>query len=126
MTGAFAAHGLEEPLLTKYAGQTHEQFGETIPSAKKYLADFKTAAEYQMFHSLALLAVGLLPATISVRTRNVAGWSFLIGILLFSGSLYVLVLSGIKILGAITPFGGIAFLIGWGALAWGAVEGRSA
>jgi uncharacterized membrane protein YgdD (TMEM256/DUF423 family) len=114
--GAFAAHGLGDFLLRKYAGMTKEVLGQSIPAASKYLADFKTAAEYQMSHSLALVAVGLLAWHRPGRSLNVAGGAFLLGILLFSGSLYLLVLTGITKLGAITPIGGVLFLIGWGAM----------
>jgi len=111
--GAFAAHGLEKPLLKLYGEQTKEVLGTEIPAAHKYIADFKTAAEYQMYHALAILAVALLPASVSRRNVNIAGWSFLLGIVLFSGSLYVLVLTGQTKLGMITPIGGVFFLIGW-------------
>lgn len=114
--GAFAAHGLEDRLLTLYGGMEKEVLGESVPAARKYLADFKTAAEYQMYHALALLAIGLLPASASRRCVNLAGWSFLLGIVLFSGSLYVLVLTGQTRLGMITPIGGVLFLLGWGSL----------
>lgn len=98
--GAFGAHGLEQVL------------------AEKQTADvYQTGAEYHMYHSLALLAVGLLALRGSTTCLQVAGWAFLVGVLLFSGSLYVLAVTGIKWLGAITPFGGTAFLIGWAALA---------
>lgn len=98
--GAFAAHGLEKTL------------------DERGLALFETAARYQMYHALALVAVGLLATRAgAVRALDVAGWSFLVGIVLFSGSLYALALTRIKWLGAITPFGGVLFLVGWGALA---------
>ncbi len=117
VTGAFAAHGLEGHLLKLYDGVTKEVLGETISGASKYLADFKTAAEYQMYHALALLALGLFPTSASPRLINVAGWSFLVGIMLFSGSLYVLALTGITKLGMITPIGGVLFLVGWVCMA---------
>ena len=79
---------------------------------------FETAVQYQFFHSLGLLAVGLLllrfPDSALLRAN---GWLFLIGIGLFSGSLYVLSLSGLRWLGAITPLGGLAFVAGWGCMA---------
>ncbi len=82
------------------------------------LANFETAAQYQMYHALALVAVGLLSlAGRSEKALSVAGWGFLVGTILFSGSLYILSLTGIKKLGMITPFGGIALIIGWLALA---------
>lgn len=117
VTGAFAAHGLDDFLLTKYADQTRTVTGQQIPAAVKYLGDFKTAAEYQMYHALALLAVGLLALHRPCRSLTVAGYGFVAGIVLFSGSLYVLVLTGVTKLGMVTPFGGLAYLVGWGALA---------
>jgi uncharacterized membrane protein YgdD (TMEM256/DUF423 family) len=71
---------------------------------------FQTAARYQMYHALALLIVGGMPET---KRTQVAGWCFVAGIMLFSGSLYGLSMTGIKILGVITPLGGLAWLIGW-------------
>jgi len=122
VTGAFAAHGLDAFFMEKYAGQSHTVMGEEIPSAAKYLGDFKTAAQYQMYHALALIGVGLLMQSNTSRLLNVTGWSFLLGILLFSGSLYVLTLTGIRILGAITPIGGVLFLVGWAMLAVAAYQ----
>ncbi len=79
---------------------------------------FETAVQYHFYHSLALLAVGLLavsqPQTAMLKT---SGWMFFIGILVFSGSLYILSVSGIRWLGAITPLGGLAFIVGWACLA---------
>ena len=94
--GAFGAHSLKEILTPNM------------------LANFQTGVQYQMFHSLGLIAIGLTSAHFP-KSRHLirAGWSMLIGIILFSGSLYVLSLSGITMLGIITPFGGIAFLLGW-------------
>lgn len=119
--GAFAAHGLGDYLLTKYGSLTKEVLGQQIPAANKYLADFKTAAEYQMYHALALVALGLLPEGVSRRGRKLAGWSFLLGIFLFSGSLYLLVLTGQTWLGMITPIGGTLFIVGWGAMFYAAL-----
>lgn len=115
--GAFAAHGLDTHLPKQYAGQTRVVAGETVPAARKYLADFKTAAEYQMFHALGVIAVGLLAMHRSSQALNVAGWCFLLGTALFSGSLYALVLSGVTKLGMITPLGGVLFIAGWVTLA---------
>jgi uncharacterized membrane protein YgdD (TMEM256/DUF423 family) len=82
------------------------------------LAIYQTGVQYQMIHSLGLIAVGIAAAFVQGSKQIVgAGWAMLIGIVLFSGSLYGLSVSGIKILGAITPLGGIAFLIGWGLFA---------
>ena len=116
--GAFGAHGLDQLLKSVYAKDDMRTIaGLEVPASWKYLQDFKTAAEYQLTHSLALLAVGLLARDSSRRSLTVAGWSFLGGIVLFSGSLYVLAVTGIRVLGAITPFGGVLFLMGWTSLA---------
>ena len=81
------------------------------------LAVFETGVRYHMYHALALLATAALMTRVDGRAVVVAGWSFLAGILIFSGSLYALALTGVTTLGAITPIGGLAFLIGWAALA---------
>jgi len=91
--GAFGAHALKARLPADL------------------LAVFETGARYQMFHALALFGVAML--ALAGRPANAAGWCFLGGIVLFSGSLYALALSGIRPLGAITPLGGLAFLAGW-------------
>ena len=118
--GAFAAHGLDKYFPEKYGNETRTVAGETVPAARKYLADFKTAAEYQMYHALGLLLIGALSGRQARRSLQVAGWSFLLGIVLFSGSLYALTLTGMTKLGAITPIGGTLFIVGWIALAIGA------
>jgi uncharacterized membrane protein YgdD (TMEM256/DUF423 family) len=102
--GAFGAHGLKSRL-------------DSLGTA----ATFHTGVEYHFYHALAILAVGALGAWLPARNSlGVAGWAFLVGIVLFSGSLYVLSVTGIKPLGMITPFGGVAFLVGWAALAYSA------
>jgi uncharacterized membrane protein YgdD (TMEM256/DUF423 family) len=101
--GAFAAHGLKNRL------------------SAEYLAIFQTGVTYQLVHALALFGVALLAAHIPGRLVSWAGIAFTVGILLFSGSLYALTLTGISKLGIITPFGGLAFLLGWfflGLAAW--------
>jgi uncharacterized membrane protein YgdD (TMEM256/DUF423 family) len=101
--GAFAAHGLKNRLTPEY------------------LAIFHTGVTYQLVHTLALLGVALLAMQIPGRLITWAGASFAIGILLFSGSLYLLTLTGVSKLGIVTPFGGLAFLVGWfclGLAAW--------
>lgn len=104
--GAFAAHGLKSVL------------------SSGLLAVFQTGVEYQGLHALALLVVGLLGGEAQQQgALHLAGWAFATGILLFSGSLYLLALTDTGWLGAITPFGGTAFLLGWGALAWHASRG---
>jgi uncharacterized membrane protein YgdD (TMEM256/DUF423 family) len=98
--GAFGAHGLKRALSPE---------GKSV---------YQTAVLYHLIHGLALLAVGALATLKPMEPliRN-AGWAFVTGIVLFSGSLYLLSLTGIKKLGIITPFGGLAFLIGWACLA---------
>ena len=101
--GAFGAHALKGRLEPDMA---------TV---------WQTAVQYHGWHALALLAAGLLllhrPDAVAVAA---AGWMFAAGIVLFSGSLYLLALTGARGLGAVTPFGGLAFLAGWAAFAWGA------
>ncbi len=93
--GAFGAHGLEGK----------------IPD--KYLEIWQTAVQYQMFHAVGLLVLGLLAGKIDSPLINWSGWLMLIGIILFSGSLFVLSVTQIKVLGAITPLGGVSFLVAW-------------
>ncbi|MFN5592128.1 MAG: DUF423 domain-containing protein, partial [Aphanizomenon sp.] len=99
--GAFGAHALREKI------------------SDRFLEIFETAARYQMYHALALLLVAILIS----RWENppiillVSGWLFIIGVVIFSGSLYTLSLTGIKSWGAVAPLGGLALMIGWGALA---------
>ena len=76
-----------------------------------------------MFHALALVAVAWVGTRWPGSAATVAGWLFVVGTVLFSGSLYLLALSGARWIGAITPLGGVAFLAGWLALAWAAVRG---
>jgi len=97
--GAFSAHGLE-----KYVS----------PQA---LQSFTTGVDYQFYHVFALLFVGVLYHLKPSKKLYRAGWLFILGMILFSGSLYAYALTGITLLGAITPFGGLAFIIAWGILA---------
>jgi uncharacterized membrane protein YgdD (TMEM256/DUF423 family) len=96
--GAFAAHGLKHYL------------------AAEALAIWQTGVQYQMYHALALLAVGLLAQTQASKALKLSGLAFILGSFLFSGSLYALALGAPSILGLITPFGGLSFLVGWAAL----------
>ncbi len=93
--GAFGAHSLKNIL---------DEYGKFV---------YEKAVIYQMFHSMALFAVGVLQHLFNGIPFSPAGFGFLVGILLFSGSLYVMAISGVKWLGAITPIGGISFLFGW-------------
>lgn len=116
--GAYAAHGLDKVVDKKYLPEQAENVDDrTIPLAWKRLNDFKTGTRYQMYHALALVAVGLAAGSQTRRSHNVAGWSFLLGSILFSGSLYVLTFTNETRWGAVTPFGGLLFIIGWVALA---------
>lgn len=99
--GAFGAHALKTKLSTDL------------------LAVFEVGVRYQMYHALGLFAVAWALTTYSHPALFWAGISFVLGILLFSGSLYILSLTGVKSWGAITPIGGLFFLIGWALLFWG-------
>ena len=85
------------------------------------LAVFETGVRYHMYHALALVLVALVMGRMSGWLLHAAGWCFVAGIVLFSGSLYALALTGVTILGAITPLGGLAFLAGWACLAFAAL-----
>ena len=87
------------------------------------LAVFETGARYEMYHALALLAVAWASSRWPGRLTSMAGWCFVAGTVLFSGSLYAMALTGQRALGAITPLGGVAFLSGWLCLALGARRG---
>lgn len=103
--------GAANGLLAVAAGAFGAHALANLP--ERYLNAFRTAAQYQMYHALALLILTLLPRAPLVQ---LAGYTFLAGILLFSGSLYALALSRQGWLGAVTPFGGVLLLAGWGAL----------
>lgn len=121
--GAFAAHGLDEYFAKKYAGAPpRNQAGVEVPASLKYLNDFKTGAEYQMTHGLGLLIAGCLGLSRPCRSLRLASWSFFLGIVFFSGALYVLTLTGQRWLGMIAPIGGTLFIVGWAALAWSAFQ----
>lgn len=111
--GALGAHGLAD-LLTR--------LGITGDELLRRERTFEVAVRYQVYHALALVLVGVLAAARPARAWTVAGVSFVLGVLIFSGCLYALVFSGVKVLGAIVPAGGVAFLVGWAALAAGAVQ----
>lgn len=98
--GAFASHGLKDRLT------------------ERSLEVFEIATRYQMYHALALLLVSLfLYRATSTGFLTAAGFAFIAGVLLFSGSLYTLSLTNIKILGAVAPLGGLALMVGWGCMA---------
>jgi len=87
------------------------------------LATFEVGVRYQMYHALALIAVAWAASRWESTTVVVAGWLFVAGIVLFSGSLYFLVIAGPRWLAAVTPLGGVAFIVGWALLTWTAVQG---
>jgi len=88
------------------------------------LATFQTGAHYHLIHAVALLGVGAWIGQGGGRRAVVAGWLLVAGIVLFSGSLYLLALTGVRLLGLVTPFGGLSFVGGWTALAFDAWKGR--
>ncbi|MBM4267674.1 MAG: DUF423 domain-containing protein [Deltaproteobacteria bacterium] len=106
--GAFGAHGLKARL------------------APDLLEIYHTGVEYQLCHGLGIVLLGLFvsqhAAAGAPAGTSLAFWSFLAGVVLFSGSLYVLSLTGVRWLGAITPLGGLAFLVGWASFAWAALQ----
>ena len=104
LMGAFGAHALKTRL------------------SPEMLAVYKTAVEYQFYHSLGLLLIGLIGFRIESKWLNWSGILLIGGIILFSGSLYILSISGIKVLGAITPIGGLAFVAGWICLSIGILK----
>lgn len=102
--GAFGAHALRSRL------------------SPELLATFEVGVRYQMYHALALFAVAWAATRWPGTLVNASGWLFVAGIVVFSGSLYVLSLTGVRWLGAITPIGGAAFLAGWLCLGWAAFK----
>lgn len=102
--GAFGAHGLEGKI------------------SEKALNNWEKAVKYQMFHTVAIITVALLIDKIQSTQLTLAGWFFVLGIILFSGSLYLYSTTGQKFLAMITPFGGFSFLIGWILLGYVAIK----
>jgi uncharacterized membrane protein YgdD (TMEM256/DUF423 family) len=104
--GAFGAHGLRDKV------------------EPRMLEVFETGVRYHMYHALALIAVGWATTRWNSAWLSASGWLFVAGIVIFSGSLYVMVLSGARWLGAITPIGGVALIAGWACLALGVLRGQ--
>lgn len=107
--GAFGAHGLRARL-------------DALPDGIKRMEWWNTAAHYHLTHALALAFVAWLAHRGAGSSATVAGWSFVAGVALFSGSLYAMTLTGHTKLGAITPFGGLLLLVGWVAVLWAGVR----
>lgn len=124
VTGAFGAHGLKDSgfLEDQYAGQVKTVVGQEMPAAFKYLGDFEVGVRYQMYHAVALILLGLFARGRQSKLVTAAGWTFAAGTVLFSGSLYLLVFTGIKWMGAITPIGGTLQLAGWLCFAAAAIR----
>ncbi|MHA2181120.1 MAG: DUF423 domain-containing protein [Promethearchaeota archaeon] len=106
-TGAFGAHILE-PIVSDSVFITYQK-----------------AVRYQMYHSIGLILVSILYSQTLIKALNIAGWCFLLGMITFSGSLYLLVFTGFSWLGAITPIGGVAFVIGWISIAFSGYREKS-
>lgn len=106
LIGAFGAHGLKDRLCDQM------------------LAVYKTGVEYHFYHTFALLGIGLLALHYKSPLLTASGWSMVAGILLFSGSLYALSISGVRVLGAITPIGGLCFMVGWMLFAVAILKGH--
>ena len=107
MAGAFGSHALRDH----------------VPVER--LATFETGVRYQMYHALALFVAAWLATRVHARLPIIAGYLFIAGILIFSGSLYLLVFTGIGWWGAVTPVGGVAFISGWACLAMAAIQLRN-
>jgi len=104
--GAFGAHAFKNMLETSHRAETYE-----------------TAVKYHFWHTLALIAVALLIEKFNTNYLQISGWAFIIGIAIFSGSLYALCFTGINKLGAITPIGGLSLILGWIMLAIAVIRG---
>src|SRR5437762_7000234 len=110
--------------LAGFTGVTLGAFGAHLLRGRlspEILAVFETGVRYQMYRALAIVATGLIMARLDGWWFAAAGWLFTAGIVLFSGSLYVLALTGVTAFGAITPLGGLAFLAGWACLVFASV-----
>ena len=110
--GAFGAHGLRSMM-------------SGLEDAEQRLAWWETASRYQLIHALALGLAAWMSTRVQGRGPQVASFAFVVGTLLFSGSLYAMTLSGVRVLGAVTPLGGVAFLVGWAALTYAAARGEA-
>jgi len=106
--GAFGAHGIKGKMASK-------------PDGEQRIAWWQTGAQYHLIHAVAIGLAAVRPDPMHDGSA-VAAWLFVAGIVLFSGSLYTMTLTGIRKLGAVTPIGGLCFLAGWAAIAWNAFK----
>jgi uncharacterized membrane protein YgdD (TMEM256/DUF423 family) len=114
--GAFGAHGLQSYL--------DELANTDAALAVRRLDNWRTAANYQMYHAFGIVVVGIAMMLFESRLLKIAAAFFLVGTFLFSGSLYALVLSEVRVLGAVTPLGGLSFIVGWTLFAIAAIKGK--
>ncbi|MGE0376923.1 MAG: DUF423 domain-containing protein [Planctomycetaceae bacterium] len=131
-TGAIAAHGIDSYLAESHESQTRSIAGVPVAAALKYLADFKTASQYQSVHALGLIAIGILSDRRRSRALTAAGWLFVLGIALFCGSLYWLSLfahvmtdEALRAVGLMAATGGTSFIAGWFTFAVAVCPGRT-
>jgi uncharacterized membrane protein YgdD (TMEM256/DUF423 family) len=122
LLGLSAANGFLAVLLGAFGAHALRGRLEGLADGARRLEWWQTASSYHLAHALALGLAALLVGRSASSATIVAGWAFALGIVLFSGSLYVMSLSGVRALGAVTPFGGLAFLVGWAALLWAALK----
>jgi uncharacterized membrane protein YgdD (TMEM256/DUF423 family) len=125
--GAFGAHVVQDVLKEVHASADAKEIaGLSVPASYKYFQDFRTAAAYQMTHGVAIFLVGLLGRRGKARIfAYAAAGCFLGGVILFSGSLYLLAMTGLRWLGMVAPVGGALLIAGWGLLAVAAAMPRS-
>ncbi|MEM7811107.1 MAG: DUF423 domain-containing protein [Planctomycetota bacterium] len=124
--GAFGAHGIDDTLVEVHGTSPRAYAGFEVPASYKYLQDYRTGALYHLVHAVAVVCVGAVKRPGRDRLLGVSGWFFTVGITLFSGSLYTLVLTGETWLGAVTPFGGTSLIVGWTLLAVAGLSRRTA
>lgn len=119
IAGAFGAHGIEDVLQRVHeSAEAKPIAGLSVPASYKYLQDFRTGAAYHLVHGVAIVLVGLLGRRGKARIfAHAAGGSFLGGVVFFSGSLYLLALTGLTWLGSVAPIGGVLLIAGWILLA---------
>ena len=122
-----AGHGLMAVALGAFGAHGLQKHAETWADAAKRLEWWQTASHYQLAHALALGLIGMWTRASTWESTptalKISGWSFFIGALLFSGTLYLMTLSNQRWLGAITPLGGSLLLVGWAAMLWAAIQG---